>query len=160
MNQAVGQCVDRAWIRLARSWMRVTASSHRLRSKKLYVRIFSTQDSTCFKNLKMRRLFSWIHHFLSTGSKLHLNIWLWNWYFHFVVNKIIIIRFHMNQFQFWSSTDFEGVDSLRLRQDGSHFLQMTSPNVFSWVKTFKFEIKFHWNMFLRVSFTINHHWFR
>ena len=40
------------------------------------------------------------------------------------------------------------------------FLQTTSSNAFSWMKTFEFQMELHWNMFLGVYLTINHHWLR
>ena len=33
--------------------------------------------------------------------------------------------------------------------------QMTFSNAFSWIKNFKFWLKFYWNLFLRVHLTIN-----
>ena len=38
--------------------------------------------------------------------------------------------------------------------------QTTFSNVFSWMKTFKFLFQFHWNLFPRVQFAMNQHWFR
>ena len=38
--------------------------------------------------------------------------------------------------------------------------QTTLSNAFSWMKMFKFRLKFHWSLFLRVQFTIFQHWFR
>ena len=32
-------------------------------------------------------------------------------------------------------------------------------NVFSWMKSFLFWLKFYWSLFLRVQLTINQHWF-
>ena len=37
--------------------------------------------------------------------------------------------------------------------------QMTFSSAFSWMKMFKFPLKFHWSFFLRVQITIFHHWF-
>ena len=36
--------------------------------------------------------------------------------------------------------------------------QTTLSNAFSWMKIFEFQLKFHWNLFLRVQLTIFQHW--
>ena len=41
------------------------------------------------------------------------------------------------------------INTLRPRQDGCFFLQTTFSNVFSWMETPEFYIKFLWNMLLR-----------
>ena len=38
--------------------------------------------------------------------------------------------------------------------------QTTFSNAFSWMKMFKFRLKFHWSLFPRVQLTIFQHWFR
>ena len=38
--------------------------------------------------------------------------------------------------------------------------QMTFSNAFSWMKMFKFRLRFHWSLFPRVQLTIFQHWFR
>ena len=38
--------------------------------------------------------------------------------------------------------------------------QTTFSNAFSWMKMFKFLLRFHWSLFPRVQLTIFHHWFR
>ena len=38
--------------------------------------------------------------------------------------------------------------------------QTTFSNAFSWMKMVEFRLKFHWNLFLRVLWTIFQHWFR
>ena len=38
--------------------------------------------------------------------------------------------------------------------------QTTFSNAFSWMKMFKFRLRFHWCLFPRVQLTIFHHWFR
>ena len=38
--------------------------------------------------------------------------------------------------------------------------QMTFSNAFSWMKIFKFWLRFHWSLFPRVQLTIFQHWFR
>ena len=38
--------------------------------------------------------------------------------------------------------------------------QTTFWNGFSWMKMYKFRLKFHWNLFLWVQLTIFQHWFR
>ena len=35
----------------------------------------------------------------------------------------------------------------------------TIPNAFSWMKVYKFQLRFHWSLFLRVKLTISQHWF-
>ena len=38
--------------------------------------------------------------------------------------------------------------------------QTTVSNRFSWLKMYKFQLKFHWSLFLMVQLTIFQHWFR
>ena len=38
--------------------------------------------------------------------------------------------------------------------------QTTCSNAFSWMKMFEYRLEFHWNLFLRVQWTIFQHWFR
>ena len=38
--------------------------------------------------------------------------------------------------------------------------QTTFPNAFSWMKMFKFRLRFHWSLFPRVQLTVFQHWFR
>ena len=38
--------------------------------------------------------------------------------------------------------------------------QTTFSNAFSWMKMFKFWLRFHWSLFPRFQFTIFQHWFR
>ena len=38
--------------------------------------------------------------------------------------------------------------------------QTTFSNAFSWMKMFKFWLRFHWSLFPRVQLTIFQHWFR
>ena len=38
--------------------------------------------------------------------------------------------------------------------------QTTFSNAFSWMKMYKFQLRFHWSLFLRVQLTIFQHWFR
>ena len=38
--------------------------------------------------------------------------------------------------------------------------QTTFSNAFSWMKMFKFLLRFHWSLFPRVQLTIFQHWFR
>ena len=38
--------------------------------------------------------------------------------------------------------------------------QMTYSNAFSWMKMYKFCLRFHWSLFLRFELTIFQHWFR
>ena len=51
------------------------------------------------------------------------------------------------------------VEILKPRQMAP-ILQMTVSNAFSWMKTFKFQIKFDCNVFLMVSLTVSPHCFR
>ena len=37
--------------------------------------------------------------------------------------------------------------------------QTIFSNAFSWMKVFKFRLRFHWSLFLRVQLTIFQHWF-
>ena len=50
-------------------------------------------------------------------------------------------------------------NTLRPRQDGRHF-PTTFLNAFSWMKMFKFRLRFHRSLFPRVQLTIFQHWFR
>ena len=50
-------------------------------------------------------------------------------------------------------------NSLRPRQNGCHF-QTTFSDVFSWMKMYKFQLRFHWGLSPRVQSTIFQHWFR
>ena len=36
----------------------------------------------------------------------------------------------------------------------------TLSNAFSWMKMYKFQLRFHWTLFLRFELTILQHWFR
>ena len=38
--------------------------------------------------------------------------------------------------------------------------QTTFSNAFSWMKMYKFQLRFHWSMFPRVQLTMFQHWFR
>ena len=38
--------------------------------------------------------------------------------------------------------------------------ETTVSSAFSWMKTFEFQIKFHWSFFLKGQLTIFQHWFR
>ena len=38
--------------------------------------------------------------------------------------------------------------------------QTTFSNAFSWMKMYEFQLRFHWNLFLRFQLTIFQHWFR
>ena len=38
--------------------------------------------------------------------------------------------------------------------------QTTFSNAFSWMKMYKFQLRFHWSLFLRVQLAIFQHWFR
>ena len=39
-------------------------------------------------------------------------------------------------------------------------LQTTFSSAFSWMKMFKFQLRYHWSLFLMVQLTIFQHWFR
>ena len=41
------------------------------------------------------------------------------------------------------------INTLRTRQNGRHF-----PDAFSWMQMYKFQLRFHWSLFLRVQLTI------
>ena len=53
----------------------------------------------------------------------------------------------------------KAIDTLRPRQMDAIW-QTTFSSAFSWMKTFEFLLKFHWNLFLRVALTIFQHWCR
>ena len=38
--------------------------------------------------------------------------------------------------------------------------QTIFSDVYSWLESFVFWLKFHWSLFMRVQFTITQHWFR
>ena len=46
------------------------------------------------------------------------------------------------------------------RDEMGNISQMTFSNIFSSIKMFKFQLTFHWSLFLRVQLTIFQHWFR
>ena len=51
------------------------------------------------------------------------------------------------------------ISTSRPRQDGRHF-QTIFLNAISWMKMYKFRLRFHRRLFLRVQLTIHQHWFR
>ena len=51
------------------------------------------------------------------------------------------------------------INTLRPKQNGCQ-LPDDIPNAFSWMKIYKFRLRFHWSLFPRVQLTITHHWFR
>ena len=57
-------------------------------------------------------------------------------------------------------TEGSAVNTLRPRQNGRHFIDDIFKCIFSWMKMFEFQLKFHWSLFLRVQLTIFHDWFR
>ena len=42
----------------------------------------------------------------------------------------------------------------------THMSDMTHSNIFSWMKMFEIQLKFHWSLFLRVQLTVFQHWFK
>ena len=46
------------------------------------------------------------------------------------------------------------------REKMAAIFQTTFSSAFSWMKMFKFRLKFHWSLFPRVQLTIFQHWFR
>ena len=46
------------------------------------------------------------------------------------------------------------------RDEMDAITQTTFSSAFFWKKTFEFQLKFHWSLFLRVQLTIFQHWFR
>ena len=46
------------------------------------------------------------------------------------------------------------------RENMAAVFQTTFSNAFSWTKTYKFRLSFHWSLFPRAQLTIFHHWFR
>ena len=57
-------------------------------------------------------------------------------------------------------TSFQPTLTHRGRARWSPFSQTIFSYASSWMRTFDFQTKFHWNMFLAVLLTINHRWFR
>ena len=64
-----------------------------------------------------------------------------------------------DQIPLWHGNDFHIINTLRRRQDDCHFTDDTFKR-FSWMKILESRLKFHWSLFLRVQWTIIHHWFR
>ena len=58
--------------------------------------------------------------------------------------------------------DFPHKESLTTHwgQDKMATILQTFSNAFSWIKMYKFRLRFHWSFFPRVEFTIFQHWFR
>ena len=73
----------------------------------------------------------------------------------------------------------DGLEANRLQTISSHYADLTLcdlthllldkmadisqrivSDTFSWMKSCIFQLKFHWNLFLRVQLTITQHWFR
>ena len=56
-----------------------------------------------------------------------------------------------------------GMSHLRLTHWGRRKIvaisQTTFSNAFSWIKTYEFRLRFHWNLFLRFELTMFQHWF-
>ena len=54
------------------------------------------------------------------------------------------------------------LNTLRQRQNGRHFpdtiFQTPFSSEFSWMKMYKFGLRFHWNLFLGFELTIFHHY--
>ena len=51
------------------------------------------------------------------------------------------------------------INTLRPRQDGRHFPDDTSKWI-SWMKMYKFWLRFHWSLFPMIQLIIFQHWFR
>ena len=47
-----------------------------------------------------------------------------------------------------------------IRDNMAAISQMVLSNAFSWMKTFEFQIIFHWHVYCRVQLVICYHWFR
>ena len=50
-------------------------------------------------------------------------------------------------------------NTLRPRQNGRQILT-TISNEFSWMKMYRFRLRFHWSLFPGIQLTIFQHWFR
>ena len=67
-----------------------------------------------------------------------------------------VFRRHTMQAPKWITNGWNWT-VLRPRQNGR---QKILSNTLSWMKMYEFQLRFHWNLFLRVKLTIFQHWFR
>ena len=67
-----------------------------------------------------------------------------------------LISIHLNDL----AEEIKSLNTLRPRQNGSHFADDIFSNAFSWIKMLQLGLKFHWSLFPRVQLTIFQHWFR
>ena len=86
--------------------------------------------------------------------------------FNGVIFKPIIQNSNMHILsQHWFSQCWlRSVSSQQLTHSGRDkmdaIFQTTFSNIYSWMKIYEYQLKFHWSLFLRLQLTIFQHWFR
>ena len=74
------------------------------------------------------------------------------------------LAFQISGFQVLTPVETRGSGACFLTHWGrdkmAAIVQTTFSNAFSWMKMYKFQLRFHWSLFPRVQLTIFHHWFR
>ena len=105
-------------------------------------------------------------HYIYIHIKVHAT-WLCNRY---QCITFVFVYVHVNRQTYWIThmvsqilvNNCSGHDSLtHWGQDKmAAIFQTTFSNEFSWMKMFKFRLRFHWSLFPRVQLTIFQHWFR
>ena len=78
----------------------------------------------------------------------------WSLFWHWILTTSLFW-----QFAALCSMQFTMVLTLRPWQNGRHF-QTAFSNTFSWMKMYKFRLRFQWSLFSMVQLTIFQHWFR
>ena len=82
---------------------------------------------------------------------------LWGIYYKYFWRKLTLLCWHCSIVRL---TEAFLYTLLRLRHNIAATLCTTFLYVFYWMKTFDFQMKIPWNIFLQVSLTVNHHWFK
>ena len=95
----------------------------------------------------------------ASGYDRMLDFFVGSWMFYLQVSCLLIIHLivtdslfsvtcNNHQLQHWGQDEMDKI------------WQKTFSNVFSWQKTFEFQLKFYWSLFLMAQLTIFQHWFR
>ena len=89
---------------------------------------------------------------ICTRTKVHLKITFAKLEpFYFTLNythNLIAAGIHIWDLTHWGRNKMDAI------------FQTTSWNAFSWMKIYKFRLRFHWSLFPRVHLTLFQHWFR
>ena len=90
----------------------------------------------------------------ATGIQPYVQLWInehWEW------------KWAVRELQYyilWQKDHEAGWLTHWGRDKMAAIFQTTFSNAFCWMKMFEFQLRFHWNLFLRVQLTIFQHWFR